>query len=71
MQLLSVNEERDQLRTAFDELKQQTNIEPGNEVVGRALVQVFSVSSPISFCCVFAWLSKPFKDYFYILYFEM
>ncbi|KNA26064.1 hypothetical protein SOVF_000720 [Spinacia oleracea] len=39
LKLLSVNEERDQLRTAFDELKQQTNIEPGNEVVGRALVQ--------------------------------
>uniref|UniRef100_A0A803N9K7 Mitotic spindle checkpoint protein MAD1 n=1 Tax=Chenopodium quinoa TaxID=63459 RepID=A0A803N9K7_CHEQI len=37
--LSSVNEERDQLRTAYNELKQQTNVEPGSEAVGRALTQ--------------------------------
>ncbi|XP_021720507.1 mitotic spindle checkpoint protein MAD1-like [Chenopodium quinoa] len=37
--LLSVNEDGDQLRTAYNELKQQTNVEPGYEAVGRALTQ--------------------------------
>lgn len=39
LKLSSVNEERDQLRAAFNEFKQQTNSDPGNEAIGRTLLQ--------------------------------
>jgi len=58
LQLSSVIEERDQLRTAVDNLKLQKSVEPGSEAVTSTMIQVVLVPSPFVFHCMVAWASN-------------